>query len=231
MALNIMERRLPDQLHDLDIGDDDENPLWTFVRCGAHRGCVGPVDGSMMHKDQIIIAVDGASVGQGTPNARASSSVFFHRNSLHNCSFLLDEDQTHTTKRAELNAALRALNIAISIRSLNDTPVGFPPGPYCELRRVVIKIPSYYLMKAMTEWIYTWEENGYAASQGVPVANRELFEQLQNAFAELNNRNVQVQFWRVPRVRNRVAQYLANAVLDGLSVQEAMGECCENNWC
>lgn len=70
----------------------------------------------------------------------------------------------HTTNnRMELTAAARAL------QSLTRA---------CE---VVVHTDSQYVVKGITEWIHGWRRKGWRNSQGKPVENRELWEELYEA--------------------------------------------------
>lgn len=196
--------------------------LWTFVACPDEEEFSHD---QVAHDDAIIIAVDGACRNNGRPYAEASIGIFVHRDNYWNeASKLEDDDQVATNQRAELSAGLRALKIATSIRQRNSIPRYRPPGPYRMLRRVVIKSDSAYLVKGMTEWIYGWRNNGYINSRGSAVCNSDLFKQLEEAVDDLNDMDVQVQFWHVRRADNEVADCLANAALNDKSVEDALDE-------
>jgi ribonuclease HI len=83
------------------------------------------------------------------------------------------------------------------------------------VNQVVIKADSEYLVKGMTEWIFTWEQNGFLNARGQAVTNARYFQLLQSLVWELNDLGVEVLFWWVPRERNRHADALANMAFDG----------------
>lgn len=56
---------------------------------------------------------------------------------------------------------------------------------------------------------------------GLPVANEDLFRQLETTVADLRALDVVVQFSHVPRSVNGVPDRLARAALEGLSPQQA----------
>jgi len=133
----------------------------------------------------------------------------------------------HTNQRAELYAGLAALRVARRIRIHN--PVGrarlnIVACLFEDLRRVVIKADSEYLVRAMTEWTYKWNDNGFTSQRGVPVVNADLFRQLDDVVEDLNGWGVRVQFWHVPRAQNAVADHLARSALDGMTTDEALNE-------
>lgn len=99
-----------------------------------------------------------------------------------------------------------------------------PRGPRRKLRRVVIRADSKYLVNAMTDWIFKWEDNGYLNARGLPVTNGGLFRELALAVEDSNDDDVDVQFWHVPRELNGEADCLANAALNGVADDDALYE-------
>lgn len=78
---------------------------------------------------------------------------------------------------------------------------------------VVIKSDSEYLAKGMTERVFKWQNNGYQTCKGTPVKNWELFKKLDGLIRNLNELDVEVLFWHVPRSRNTEADELASRAL------------------
>lgn len=206
---------------------------WTFVSCSDAFNdanecqiCAGPEH--VAHKDAIVIAIDGACRGNGTKWAQSSIGIFFHReNSLNQARRIADRRHGHSSQRAELFAAIEALMTARKIRDENpdrgtrtcELPA---PGPRRKLRRVVLMADSRYVVDAMTDWIYKWRQNGYINVKGERVVNEDFFRRLEQEVDELNDVGVDVQFWRVPREQNGVADCLANAALEGMDEEEAL---------
>jgi ribonuclease HI len=156
------------------------------------------------HKDCIVIAVDGACWNNGTADARAAAGVFVGEESEYNDSFVLKVSKP-TNQVAELRAGIRGLEQALVIKS-NGVGDG-------DLKQVVIKADSEYLVKAMTEWVFKWERNGYRNSRGTPVTNTPHFKRLEELVVELNKLDVEVLFWHVPRDYNKQADMWANNAL------------------
>lgn len=155
-----------------------------------------------------IIAIDGACRGNGGANARAACGVFGNIGSELNNAFVLSESQP-TSQRAELHAAISALR---SVRNLykNYDPAGL-------YEEIIIKTDSAHLVNSMTSHINAWRSNGYMTAQNTPVVNRALFRTLDNlVFTLRDEAGVQIRFWHVRRERNRPADNLANAALDGI---------------
>lgn len=208
-------------LDEYDLGVERRGSLWTFVACPEKEEIY---DYHAAHDDAIVIAVDGACRDNGRPYAKAAIGIFVHRDNYWNRASLFEDDQVATSQRAELFAGLKTLKIAKRIRERNSNPRYRSPGPYRRLRRVVIKSDSVFLVSGMTQWIYKWRNNGYINCRGLPVCNEDRFRQLEEAVEDLNDMDVQVQFWHVRRGDNEVADCLANAALDGVSVEDALQE-------
>jgi ribonuclease HI len=104
---------------------------------------------------------------------------------------------------------------------MHERLIGEDDGPEVSLQHVVIKSDSEYVVKGMTSWIHNWKLNGYRNSKKKPVVNTDLFKDLEEEITALNNRDVHVQFWHVPREQNKIADYLANCILDGITAKEA----------
>ena len=217
-------RYLHDRLFDINahtkrdsIETQWKREWWTLLAC--------PVDG-VPHPDSVVIAVDGACRGNGTPNARAAAGIFFHQANHQWNEALLLPAAYNTCQRAELYAALRALTAAGNLRMLNLQMSGRRkyrrPGPMRRLRRVIIEADSEYLVKGMTVWMANWKCNGYRNANGGRVENEDLFRLLDEQVNKLVAMGVEVQFWHVPRELNTAADRSANAALDGTTATQAM---------
>ena len=213
-----------EQQREVHCGSDP----WTYVRCTAKtEWCPNHEEHEWLaHNDAIVIATDGACRDSGHPNAQSGLGVFFHENSNLNRAEIILDTPVHTNQRAELLAGLAALNIAIDIRSQNldlstSTPKQ-PVGPFRRLRNVVIKTDSKYLVDAMTNWIFAWRGNGFKNSRGDAVRNVDLLRELEDAVDFLNDIDVWVRFWHVPRAENGVADWLAKAGVEGWDVDLAV---------
>lgn len=85
------------------------------------------------------------------------------------------------------------------------------------LCEVVIKTDSAYLVNSMTSYVIKWRNNNYTNARGRPVANQDLFRELDAICNRLADIRVQARFWLVPRSQNMQADKLANAALDGVN--------------
>ena len=199
---------------------------WTFLCCPTET-CTTHRHERDAHNDAIIVAADGPCRNNGRPYAEAGAGVFFHRDNWRWNKAVVLEDAYNTSQRAELFACSLALRQVLKLRRGN--PVGrhrlrVCPGQSRRLRRAVIKADSLYLIEGMTDWIYKWRNNGYENCRGLLVTNADMFKHIDNAINQLNDMDVEVQFWHVPREENREADCLANAGLDGKEPQDALDE-------
>lgn len=121
------------------------------------------------------VYVDGASTGNGTPNCRASYGVWWGTDDPLNKSGEIE--QPASNQRAELTAALVALQQAVSLG----------------LDSVKIVSDSQYVVKSQKEWIVDWERNGNLTKKGKTITNGDL----QFAIRDLSKR-CQVYWQHVP---------------------------------
>jgi ribonuclease HI len=176
--------------------------------------------------DGIIIAVDGACRDNGRPNARAAYGVYFNTDSKFNRAAyvvyfntdskfnkagLLDE-RPMTNQRAEITAAIEACKLCHQL--LNT------PDLLQEIKQIVIKSDSAYLVNSMVTHVEKWRLNNYTSSRGRPVVNGDLLRSLDQCVVSLEEEGVNVCFWHVPRTQNQQADKLANAALDGVDYKQ-----------
>lgn len=179
---------------------------YIMAPCHVSSGAVAP------HRDSVLIAVDGACRGNGQLDAMAAYAVFFAPSSRFNRSAILPtENATSTSQRAELSGGIAALEEA---KQLTRPGLFMPRGQVPDMKQVVIKTDSEYLCFGATEWIAKWKKNGWKNARGRPVANRGLFQKLDGAVRALEEMNILVQFWHVPRKQNCEADALVNERLD-----------------
>jgi ribonuclease HI len=175
-----------------------------------------------VHESDIFIAVDGACRGnQYQQPAGASYGVYYGEHSSFNKKGLLPDGFRLTNNVAELYAALVGLDFGDFVKAggtfhqAND--VYDHPRQQDTLRgikRVIIMSDSSYLVRGMTEYILEWKGNGWKTYNGGPVANQELFRQLDAEMTYLESCGIEVRFWLVGREHNRGADRLANEALN-----------------
>lgn len=147
---SVAERRfIPSEIYgegfDLDstVYDDGEN--WTYLPCPGPFICKY-CGRRARHWDELIVAIDGACRGNGTPSAKSALGVYFARHSQWNVAKSLN-DPGATSQKAELEACSRALTQALVIKKTARE------AGTRDLSTIVIKSDSEYLVKGMTQWI------------------------------------------------------------------------------
>ncbi len=101
-----------------------------------------------------------------------------------------------TSNRAELRAVIAALRF-------RHWPAHF--------HTVVIATDSAYTVEGSTKWAKTWVKHGWTSSGGVAVKNRDLWEALLGEIERRKEDGTTVEFWRIPREWNTVADAAAKA--------------------
>ncbi|KAF2452349.1 ribonuclease H-like domain-containing protein [Lineolata rhizophorae] len=160
-----------------------------------------------LDKFTVVVFIDGACRGNGTPSARAAWGVYFGPQSPHNASDLLKADLPQTSTRAEIEALSQALRIIRDEISQDFS-----------LQQIRIVSDSAFLVRAMSEWIEGWIENDGRNAEGRPVAHYETFKEIHERLDEMtygDDGGLEFKFWHVPRERNEEADALANQALDG----------------
>lgn len=125
---------------------------------------------------QHIVYCDGSCINQGSLKGIKSAGigVYWGPGDPRNLKERLWGEQTN--QRAELWAAIRAIQIGLS------------EG----LAKLEIRTDSIYTIKGATEWIFKWKNNGYLGVNGKPVKNRQLFEYLDNLISKISIKWVHV---------------------------------------
>jgi ribonuclease HI len=174
--------------------DDDIRDWFDLSQDGATtflRGSENP----------ILVFIDGACAGNGTPLATGGYGVYWGPNSDYNVCKPLKASQPQTSQRAELTAAIVALNqIERQSREWDN-----PSNVY------ILVTDSAYLVNSMTNYVYKWRVNDYTAATGREVVNRDLFERLDYKLDVMSEgrQNIDVLFWKVDRFYNQDADRLA----------------------
>ncbi|XP_071964612.1 ribonuclease H1-like [Antedon mediterranea] len=110
-----------------------------------------------------VVYTDGSCTKNGMAGARAGVGVYWGPDHPWNVSEKLYGPPTN--QRAELTAALRAIEVA----KKND------------LEYIELKTDSIYTIKCATEWIDRWKENGWRTSKNGNVLNKDLIQELDEA--------------------------------------------------
>ncbi|KUI68426.1 Ribonuclease H1 [Cytospora mali] len=106
-----------------------------------------------------------------------------------------------TSNRAEMRAVIAALGY----RNWHDE--GF--------NTMVIATDSEYVVEGATGWVRGWVRNGWKTRNGNAVKNKDLWETLLGQAEELHDRGMDIQFWRIPRGLNHIADAAAKKAAEG----------------
>ncbi|KAK3173009.1 hypothetical protein OEA41_006337 [Lepraria neglecta] len=158
-----------------------------------------------VHVGALIVAVDGTC--RSTPQVWGPSAigVYFAKDSPWNIVKRRNKPMA-TSQTAELQACMAALEMVVIIKKETLEQ---------ELSQIIIKAHSDYVFKGMTEWTTKWAKNRWLNAKGLPVANGELFQEIEKKIKDLNEMGVEILFWRVIRSQNQDAEKLANSAFDG----------------
>lgn len=115
----------------------------------------------------VAFCAEGAP-GNGTPDCRAAYACLFPKHEDWNVVRPVPNDDRATNNRAEFLSALEAMTRANTENPAHD-------------QVLFIFTSCLLLIRSMTEWIDNWVANGWQKSNGKPVKNRDLLEQLRTA--------------------------------------------------
>ncbi|KAI8946031.1 ribonuclease H-like domain-containing protein [Xylaria longipes] len=173
---------------------------------------------------QVLIFTDGACLNNGQPNPKAGwafvqgpgfggqPSTVSGR--LENAGPFGDPS-IQTSNRAELRAVIAALRF----RAWDGE--GF--------KTIVIATDSEYVSQGATTWARTWIRNGWQKNGSGEVKNKDMWETLLGEVERWHDRGVSIQFWRIPRAWNTVAdaaaKKAAEEVVENARWVEIFGTC------
>ncbi len=158
-------------------------------------------------KFTMVVHIDGACRRNGRPDAEAAYGVWFGPGSQYNKSGRLAPNIPQTSTRAEIEALAEALDTIQAITADDFT-----------LSHIKIVTDSEYLVKAMTEYMEAWIENGGHNSRGRQVAYWSRLKGLHETLDYMeysDDGGRECEFWLVPREENQEADRLANEALGG----------------
>ncbi|KAJ6787857.1 hypothetical protein PWT90_09641 [Aphanocladium album] len=162
--------------------------------------CTYPNDNSM-----LLVMTDGACLNNGQANPKAGWA-FFQGLNIEGQPLVvsgrlekqgpLGDEGIQSSNRAELRAVIAAL------RFRHWTGEGFST--------VVIATDSEYVVEGSTKWAKSWVRNGWrtkdkTGSVGANVKNKDLWETLLEEYAKAHREGLAIQFWKIPREWNTLA--------------------------
>ncbi|KAM4060259.1 RNase H domain-containing protein [Hirsutella rhossiliensis] len=153
---------------------------------------------------KVLIRTDGACLNNGQPNPKAGWAFWHGLDHLGKrliASGHLEkkgpfgDDSIQSSNRAELRAVIAALR--------------FRHWPGEGFHTFVIATDSEYAVEGSTKWAKTWIENGWTTRGRADVKNRDLWEVLLGEIEGYKDYGMAVQFWKIPRDWNIVADAAA----------------------
>lgn len=126
------------------------------------------IEKSKMNKLQIF--TDGSCFKNNRKNVKRTGGIgiFFGQNDPRNVSQKLDY-HTITNNTAELIACIKAINIGVKTN-----------------KNIIIYSDSNYVINSITKWANKWSKNNWNKSDGSPIKNKELIQELHSLYKKYN---------------------------------------------
>ncbi|KAK7914006.1 ribonuclease H-like domain-containing protein [Apiospora marii] len=167
----------------------------------------------------LLLQTDGACLNNGQANPKAGWAFVHHAGTGPDdpanvtkgrleAKGPYGDDAIQTSNRAELRAVIAALRFRHWVGENFHT--------------VVVATDSEYVVEGSTVWAKTWVQNKWKATSGGPVKNRDLWEMLLGEVERWEEQNLDIQFWRIPREWNLLADAAAKKAAEGPDVDEWM---------
>ncbi|KAH9906518.1 ribonuclease H-like protein [Xylariomycetidae sp. FL2044] len=153
---------------------------------------------------KVLIFTDGACLNNGKGNPKAGWAFVSGPGLEGDPDVVSDRLETRgpfgdpgvqSSNRAELRAVIAAL------RYRHWTGEGY--------HAVVIATDSEYVTEGSTNWAKTWYKNGWKTASGLDVKNKDLWEMLLGEVERWHDQGMSLEFWRIPRDWNKVADAAA----------------------
>ncbi|KAK9771602.1 putative RNase H type-1 domain-containing protein [Seiridium cardinale] len=151
---------------------------------------------------KVLLLTDGACTDNGQPGARAGWAFQFGPEpEMRVASGRLENTGPfgHPSRQTSNRAELRAVLAALRCRPWSED--GY--------KTIVIATDSEYVVKGATTWIRSWIENGWKSAEGSEVQNKDLWELLMGEFERYHETGLVIEFWRIRRELNTVADSAA----------------------
>lgn len=156
------------------------------------------------HATRLVFS-DGACLYNGRLNAHAGWGVVaapptYGSLAKNKCGRLESRSKSgHWYPQTSNRAELRGLLAALSEWDWEDEACA----------TLVIAIDSEYVHNGATAWIKQWLRNGWRTSQGQPVMNQDLWEEILHKVGELAHKGTRLCLWKIKREYNDLADALA----------------------
>ncbi|KAL3462385.1 hypothetical protein BJX64DRAFT_288506 [Aspergillus heterothallicus] len=196
---------------------------WVYLACPHSRVKCSHCGVHVAHTDAIVIAMDGAYRSNptnttGDESGVSSLAVFAGFGNPYNRAQRIPNlpRNHHNSQTAQLKACIRALCQAGLIGEDRALPSA-RGGSGRDVRLVVVKCDSEFVVRGVTELMAQWKMNGWRNSRGVEVANAEDWRVIDRLVHSLRVDGIEVRFWLVERRMNGQARGMArNLVREGV---------------
>ncbi len=122
----------------------------------------------MEENEAIVIYTDGGCSGNPGPGGWGAVIIDGQKEST-----LSGGEAMTTNNRMELMAAIQALKAVCTDPALKN-------------RKICVYSDSQYVKNGITSWINNWKKNGWKTASRKPVANKELWLELDQYFSQLD---------------------------------------------
>ena len=112
--------------------------------------------------EYTTVYIDGSCIRNGSSSAKAGYGVYWGVDHPWNGSFTMPTEEGAINNKAELRAAIRAIEIA----------------EHNQVEKLMINSDSKYVIQGITQWSDNWCKNGWKTSNGEAVKNKEEWLQL-----------------------------------------------------
>ena len=145
----------------------NENQTSTFTTVDLNEKCLGSEVNSEISDDEeeinkVTVFIDGNCNGNGGHSAKGGYGVYFGDNHPWNGSFTIPAEDGPTNNKAELRAAMKAIQI----------------GHENNVESLEINSDSKYVILGVTQWSNQWIKNGWKNANGEAVKNKQEWEEL-----------------------------------------------------
>ena len=165
--------------------------------------------GFIVEGSAILVYVDGACKGNGTPNVRGSIGLYAGPDHHASKGWYIPSISSLpkvTNQVAEILALIYRVKTGVRLAQRNN------------LNRVIIASDSAYACGGITKWIDRWRHREYA-----DVQNGPLFEYLDQLIQQVEGWHIKIQFWNIGRHMNKEADGIARRALEEGMNKEAVG--------
>lgn len=164
----------------------------------------------------VQVYTDGSCIGNGNQDAKAGIGIWFNDN--HHLNAYEPISGKPTNNRAEIQAAIRAIEIA----SQNNVDA------------LTINSDSQFMISAITNWVRDWKDNNWLAKNGEAIVNKDDFVQLDEAISSRPNMCIQWNYVpghsevhgneQADQLARKGAEIYKNVSLDGINIQNHTNE-------